>query len=53
MGLIIQRLNIELLENQYKGSAADLTILEHIENEPDTTQASMAEKVGVAVGMVN
>ena len=53
MGLIIQKLNIELLENQYKGSAADLTILEHIENEPDTTQASMAEKVGVAVGTVN
>lgn len=53
MWLIIQRLNIELLENQYKGSAADLTILEHIENEPDTTQASMAEKVGVAVGTIN
>ena len=41
------------MENQFKGSAADLTILEHIENEPDTTQASLAEKVGVAVGTVN
>jgi DNA-binding MarR family transcriptional regulator len=46
-------LNIELIESQFKGSAADLTILEHIENEPDTTQASLAEKVGVAVGTVN
>jgi len=50
---IIQPLNIELIESQFKGSAADLTILEHIENEPDTTQASLAEKVGVAVGTVN
>lgn len=46
-------MNIELIESQFKGSAADLTILEHIENEPDTTQASLAEKVGVAVGTVN
>jgi DNA-binding MarR family transcriptional regulator len=53
MGFIIQQLNIEILENQFKGSAADLTILEHIESEPDTTQASLAEKVGVAVGTVN
>ena len=53
LGLIIQPLNIESIENQFKGSAADLTILEHIENEPDTTQASLAEKVGVAVGTVN
>ncbi len=46
-------MNIETAENQYKGSAADLTILEHIESEPDTTQATLAEKVGVAVGTVN
>ena len=53
MGFIIQPLNIEGTEDQYKGSAADLTILEHIENEPDTTQATLAEKVGVAVGTIN
>lgn len=41
------------METQFNGSAADLTILEHIENEPDTTQASLAEKIGVAVGTVN
>jgi len=46
-------LNIETVENQFNGSAADLTILEHIENEPDTTQATLAEKIGVAVGTVN
>jgi DNA-binding MarR family transcriptional regulator len=46
-------LNIEIAENQFKGSAADLTILEHIENEPDTTQATLAEKIGVAVGTIN
>jgi DNA-binding MarR family transcriptional regulator len=32
---------------------ADLTILEHIENEPDTSQATLAERLGVAVGTVN
>ena len=32
---------------------ADLTILEHIENAPDTTQASLAERLGVAVGTIN
>lgn len=53
MWFIIQPLNIETVESQFRGSAADLTILEHIENEPDTTQATMAEKVGVAVGTVN
>lgn len=46
-------MNIETVENQFNGSAADLTILEHIENEPDTTQATLAEKIGVAVGTVN
>jgi DNA-binding MarR family transcriptional regulator len=53
MGFIIQSLNIESIEGQFIGSAADLTILEHIENEPDTTQASLANIVGVAVGTVN
>jgi DNA-binding MarR family transcriptional regulator len=46
-------LNIELTQNQTKNSRADLTILEHIEVDPDTTQASLAEKVGVAVGTIN
>jgi DNA-binding MarR family transcriptional regulator len=41
------------MENEFKANEADLTILEHIENEPDTTQASLAEKLGVAVGTVN
>jgi DNA-binding MarR family transcriptional regulator len=53
MWFIIQPLNIDTAESQYKGSAADLTILEHIESEPDTTQATLAEKVGVAVGTIN
>jgi predicted transcriptional regulator len=41
------------MENQTTGSQADLTILEHIERDPDTTQASLAEKIGVAVGTIN
>lgn len=41
------------MEAPYKGSAADLTILEQIEKEPDTTQATLAEQVGVAVGTIN
>jgi DNA-binding MarR family transcriptional regulator len=31
----------------------DLTILEHIEQDPDATQASLAAQLGVAVGTVN
>jgi len=31
----------------------DLTILEQIEKSPDTTQASLASQLGVAVGTVN
>lgn len=50
---IIQQLNIETMENEFKATEADLTILEHIEKEPDTTQAGLAEKLGVAVGTVN
>ncbi len=41
------------MENEFKASTADLTILEHIESEPDTTQASLAEILGVAVGTIN
>ena len=41
------------METEFKPSEADLTILEHIENEPDTTQAGLAEKLGVAVGTIN
>jgi Mn-dependent DtxR family transcriptional regulator len=31
----------------------DLNLLEHIEKDPDITQASLAMKLGVAVGTVN
>lgn len=31
----------------------ELSLLEYIENDPDVTQASLAAKVGVAVGTVN
>jgi DNA-binding MarR family transcriptional regulator len=31
----------------------DLNILEHIEEDPDITQASLASQIGVAVGTVN
>ena len=31
----------------------DLILLEHIENDPDVTQASLANQLGVAVGTVN
>lgn len=52
-GFIIQQLNIEMMQEEFKASPADLTILEHIEDEPDTTQANLAEKLGVAVGTIN
>lgn len=38
------------LENS---SARDLEILEHIETDPDTTQAALASQLEVAVGTVN
>lgn len=41
------------METPFKASRADLTILEAIEKEPDTTQATMAESVGMAVGTIN
>ena len=53
VGFIIQRLNIDHMETQFNPNEADLTILEHIEIEPDTTQASLASRLGVAVGTVN
>jgi len=31
----------------------DLIILEHIESDPDATQASLAAQLGVAVGTIN
>jgi DNA-binding MarR family transcriptional regulator len=34
-------------------SEADLTILEQIETQPNTTQASLAERMNVAVGTIN
>ncbi len=34
-------------------SERDLQILEHIENNPDATQSTLAEHLGVAVGTVN
>lgn len=33
--------------------ARDLALLEHIERDPDVTQASLAARLGVAVGTVN
>jgi len=41
------------MNTKFSPSKADLTILEHIEKEPDTTQASLADRLGVAVGTVN
>ena len=41
------------MDKQFTPSNADLTILEHIEKEPDTTQASLAGRLGVAVGTIN
>ena len=46
-------MNIDKQDAPFKSSTADLTILEHIEKEPDTTQATLAEAVGVAVGTIN
>lgn len=34
-------------------STRELALLEHIEQDPDVTQASLATKLGVAVGTVN
>ncbi len=34
-------------------SSRDMLLLEHIENDPDVTQATLASQLGVAVGTVN
>jgi len=39
--------------NSESNSDRDLILLEQIEMDPDITQASMADKLGVAVGTVN
>jgi DNA-binding MarR family transcriptional regulator len=36
-----------------QSAEADLTILEQIETQPDTTQATLAERMGLAVGTIN
>jgi DNA-binding MarR family transcriptional regulator len=41
------------LDNLPEESLRDLGLLEEIGRDPDTTQASMATKLGVAVGTVN
>ena len=39
--------------NNQQNSDRELMLLEHIERDPDITQASMAAQLGVAVGTVN
>ena len=41
------------MEKNFNPTNADLTILEYIEKEPDTTQANLADRLGVAVGTIN
>lgn len=41
------------MDKHFTPSNSDLTILEYIEKEPDTTQASLAKRLGVAVGTIN
>ena len=41
------------METKFNPTKADLTILQHIEEEPDTTQATLAARLGIAVGTVN
>jgi len=50
---IIQQLNIENLSRASINGNRDLTILEQIEKDPDTSQANLANQLGVAVGTVN
>ena len=35
------------------GTARDLTLLEHVETDPDVNQSTLARQLGVAVGTVN
>ena len=50
---IIQVLNIENASNVSVSVKRDLTILEQIEKDPETSQANLADQLGVAVGTVN
>jgi DNA-binding MarR family transcriptional regulator len=52
-GVIIQQLNIETNENPDVDIARDLTLLDQIERDPDISQATLANLLGVAVGTVN
>ena len=36
-----------------KDSARELTLLEHVESDPDVNQSTLADQLGVAVGTVN
>ena len=38
---------------QSTDTARDMLLLEHIESDPDITQASLADNLGVAGGTVN
>lgn len=51
--VIIQQLNFGVVMPAESFSKRDLQILEHIENNPDVTQSTLAESLGVAVGTVN
>ena len=42
-----------MITNNQQNSDRELMLLEHIERDPDITQASMAAQLGVAVGTVN
>ena len=42
-----------MVTNNQQNSDRELMLLEHIERDPDITQASMAAQLGVAVGTVN
>ena len=41
------------MEQLSQESTHDLSLLEHIESDPDITQATLADQLGVAVGTVN
>ncbi len=39
--------------NASESNARDLTLLEHVESDPDVNQSTLARQLGVAVGTVN
>ena len=51
--VIIQLLNFGAVMPTESFSQRELQVLEHIENNPDVTQSTLAESLGVAVGTVN